>query len=298
MAALSPDGKRVAYTSGSGRDLVIVIRNLEPPGPRRRVRVAPEPGAPGAPEAWPTKLRFLRWATATRLVYAPAERVVPLPPLKDKRGRSIPNPDGPTIISPIFALDADGQQHGMLVDARHFMDTPADAYQTLADLLLTPMELAASRKQPTRWRMPHLDILGFFPGDREQLIIRTRGGYGKPAHHLIDTRTGSVRMFEEWPAPPGDPQVFDWFRLKVVGERIDAGRPTTIWRDEDLGRVQRELEVKFPRRAVELLDWSDTRARVLFRVSGGRGPGRVFVFQRREDLVLEILQLEPAAPVK
>jgi dipeptidyl aminopeptidase/acylaminoacyl peptidase len=67
----------------------------------------------------------------------------------------------------------------------------------------------------------------------------------------------------------------------------------TAWRDDELGRVQRELEVKFPRRVVEILDWSETRTRVLFRVTGGSDAGRVFVFQRPEDLVLEILRCAP-----
>lgn len=295
--ALSPDGQRVAYTTHADRELAIAIMSLEPPGPRRTVKTAPDRDgvSPVLAESQPTEhLRFLRWATADRLVYAPAERVVPLPPLTDKNGRSRPNPDGPTILSPIRVVDVDGKQHGTLIDAHNFQETPADARRTLADLLRTTKELVATRDEPVRWRMPNLAILGFVRRGQEQLIIETRGAYSPPAQHAIDIRTGHVTVFDgNWPSPPGEPQIFDWFRLKVVGERKEAARPTTAWRDDELGRVQRELEAKFPRRAVEILDWSETRTRVLFRVTGGSDPGRVFVFQRPEDLVLEILRRAP-----
>ncbi len=307
MMALSPDGQRVAYTVRTARDLTIVIMNVEPPGPKRKVPVAPErdtdtPVKPidaadivNADEPPPPQLRFLRWASNTRLVFAPFERIVPLPAVTDRLGHTAPNPDGPVILSPIMVADAEGRQRGTVIDARNFQETPAEARHSLADLLRTPQELAATRHEAVRWRMPHLELVGFLPEDREQLIIETRGAYSIPTQHLVDLRTGSVREFGgDWSVPPGEPQVFDWFRLKVVGERQPAAaHPTTTWRDEDLGRVQQELVRKFPHRIVELLDWSDTRARGLFRVTGGSDAGRVFVYQRMEDLVLEILSCAP-----
>ncbi len=274
--------------------MTIVMVNVDPPGPKRIVKIEPARDPAVAPDQTPASLRFLRWASATRLVYAPVERIVPLPPLTDPSGRATPNPDGPTIVSPIFVADADGKERGTLIDARNFQETPADARRTLADLLRTTKELVTTSNEPVRWRMPHLDILGFSPQDRNQLILQTRGAYSPTTQHAVDTTSGNVTVFDgKWPSPPGEPQVFDWFRLKVVGARQIAARPTTAWRDEELARVQQELEVKFPRRTVEILDWSETRARVLFRVGGGSDPGRVFVFQRTEDLVLEIF---PRAP--
>ncbi len=299
--SLSPDGQRVAYMLESGRNVSIVIMNLEHAAPKRTVRVEPSDDFAASEEGRPNRLRFLRWATDTRLVFAPAERIVPLPPVAVGDGRVEPNPNGPTIISPIETVDVDGKERGRLVDARDFMDTPADARKTLADLLRTPQELVTVKNEPVGWRMPHLDILGFLPRDREQLIIRTRGGYSIPAQHLVDIRTRSVREFGgEWPSAEGGPEVFDGFRLKVVGQRLDTVHPTTAWQDEELARVQRELDLKFPGRTVEILDWSETRGRVLFRVTGGGDSGRVFVYQRPEDLVLEILRRAPwlnAAPL-
>lgn len=288
--ALSPDGRRVAYTVRTGDDLAIVLMELEPPGPRRTVKVEYPRGTEPLPGRPPAPLRFLRWATAERLVYAPGERVMPLPPIVGADGRPAPNPDGPTIVSPVLAVDADGRQRGTLVDARDFMDTSADARRSLADLLRTTHELVTAKSDVVRWRMPHLDLLGFLPGDREQLVIGTRGGFGPPARHLVDVRTGSVREFGgEWTVPPGGPQVFDWHRQKVVGERRGGARPATEWHDPELRLLQRVLETKFPRRSVEILDWSETRSRVLVRVTGGSDPGRTFVYQRPEDLPLEIL---------
>jgi dipeptidyl aminopeptidase/acylaminoacyl peptidase len=291
--AISPEGRQIAYTSRAEGELHIVVMNLDQQGAKRTVRIEPDPATGAAAES-PVQLRFLRWATADRLVFAPTAKVIPLPPLTEKDGRSVPNPDGPTIVSPILAMDADGRQRGTLVDARDFQETPAEARRSLADLLRTTKELVATRNEPVRWKMPQIDILGFLPRERDQLIIQTRGAYSMPMQHLVDIRTGQVREFgADWPVPPGEPQIFDGFRLKVVGERQDAARPATTWTDGELAFVQRELEKKFPRRVVEILDWSETRARVLFRVTGGSDPGRVFVFQRPENLALEVLRCAP-----
>jgi hypothetical protein len=198
------------------------------------------------------------------------------------------------IVAPVCATDRDGREVAALVDARNFQETPANALRTLGDLLRTPQQLAATRNEPLHWRMPHLDVVGFVPPQREQLIIRTHGAYSVPTLHLVDTRSGEVRDFTgDWIVPPGEPEIFDWFRLKVVGQRLPGPPPRTVWRDADLANVQQELNAKFPRRVVEIMDWNDAHTRVLFRVTGGSDPGRGFVFQRTEDVVLEIMRCAP-----
>lgn len=292
-AALSPDGQQLAYTVSTRQGLSIVIVGLEPPGPRRTVPADPHRAAEFASGLPPVGLRFLRWATPRRLVFAPDERVLPLPPVPGPGGHPQANPDGPRVVAPVLAVDADGRQRGVLVDARDFMTTSAEA-RTLADLLRTPQELTTASKEPVHWRMPHLDVLGFLPGDREQLVVGTRGGFGPPGRHLVDVRTGEVRGFGgDESSPPGEREIYDWHRLKVVGERTGPSPTPPRWRDDELAFVQRELERKFPRRSVELLDWSETRLRVLFRVAGGHDPGRVFVWQRPEDVVVEVMRVAP-----
>lgn len=312
MMALSPDGQHVAYTTRNGSDLSIVMMAIDDPKSKWTLRVEdspppapappPAPGSVSAPVATaattanqpPVQLRFLRWGPAGRLVFAPIERIVPLPPITDKDGRARPNPDGPTILSPIMVVDVATKARGTLVDANAFQETPESARRTLADLLRTTKELVTTSDAPVHWKMPHLDILGFSARGRDQLIIQTRGAYSAPAKRAIDIRTGQVALFEgNWNAPPGDPHIFDWDRLRVVGERGHGARPTTVWSDPELAGIQRELAIKFPRRAVEIADWNDTRARVLFHVTGGSDPGRVFVWQRPEDLVLEIFSQAP-----
>lgn len=292
--SLSPNGQRLAYALPRGRSVSIVMMNLEHPVPKRTVRLeTADERAPGEEDP-AVGLRFLRWATTTRLVFARTERIVTLPPVAVGKGQVRPNPSGPTIISPIETVDVDGKERATLVDARDFMDTPEEARKTLADLLRTPQELASNHAEPASWRMPHLDIVGFLPSDREQLIIRTRGSYSLPSQHLVDIRTGSVREYDgDWLPPAGANEVVDGFRQEVVGDRLAGPHAITRWRDQELAGVQRELEAKFPSRTVELLDWSAKRERVLFRVTGGEDPGRIFVFQRAEDLVLEVLRRMP-----
>src|SRR5262249_13714124 len=159
----------------TGSELTIVMVSLDGSAPKRTVTVDPGREAISADEKAQMQLRFLRWAPGGRLVYAPVERVLPLPPVTDKSGRITPNPDGPTIAAPVMVVDADGKQRGTLIDARYFQETPEEARRTLADLLRSPKQIAVAHNEPVRWRMPHLEILGFSPRERDHLVIETRG---------------------------------------------------------------------------------------------------------------------------
>lgn len=286
--AISPDGRRVAYTTFLDQRLGVTILDLGQGGARRTIAVDTDPDGKHGDDPGPTRLRFLRWASPDRLVLAPVEQQLPAP------AGPGPQLDGPLIRAPIVALDADGRRQGVLVDARTFLETATDARASLADFLKPATEARGAGDEPVRVKLPHLDILGFYPREKEQLIVQTRGGYGPPAQYLVDVRTGAVTEFGgDWPAPPAEPQVYDWFRLKVVGQRLSGPGPAAAWHDEDLARVQRALETKFPRRRVDLVDWSENRGRILFRVTGGSDPGRGFVWLRPDDLVVELFRCAP-----
>ncbi len=95
------------------------------------------------------------------------------------------------------------------------------------------------------------------------------------------------------PDYPSRQLVFDEARGQLAGVRSPGPQPITVWRDPELAAAQRTLEKKFPQRTVELLEWSDDRAAFLLRVTGGTEPGRYFVWQKPDNLVLEILRSAP-----
>ncbi len=90
------------------------------------------------------------------------------------------------------------------------------------------------------------------------------------------------------------PLVFDSFREKLVGVRTDFGpRPLSVWLDEDLARVQRSVESKFPDRSVEVLQWNEARTRFLLRTSGGTDPGSIYILRRPENSMTELTRAAP-----
>ena len=287
--ALSPDGHRVAYTVQAGKDLTIMIMNVEFPGPKMTAIVDEERTLPFSKEKVRAQLRFLRWATSDRLVFAPMEHVSGLPSAAVTGGGSERNASGLSIYAPIMAMDADGKNPKTLIDAPEFDVHPLEPFRE-------PRDEPAAIPPPTRWVSRHLDILGFAPGNREQLIIQARGeGRGVPTEQFsLNIQTGKYTEIDRSPlAARPAAQVYDEYRREVVGVRKNDVRPVTAWSDGALGEVQRELEAKFPRRTVEILEWSEDRTRVLARVTGGSDPGRVFVFQRPENLVVEIFRRAP-----
>ncbi|MEO7413849.1 MAG: hypothetical protein ABIZ81_10870, partial [Opitutaceae bacterium] len=89
---LAPDGRHVAYTEHAKKELLVVIMGLEPPYSKVRLAVADDVGVDFSKEKKRATLRFLRWANANRLVFAPTQEV-----------------SGKKIYSPILGVDADGK---------------------------------------------------------------------------------------------------------------------------------------------------------------------------------------------
>lgn len=282
--ALSPDGRRVAYTTQVGKDLVVMIINVEFPGPKTSVIVDEERTVPFSEENERAQLRFLKWATSDRLVFSPTVHVVTMP----SAGESGALTNGPFIYAPIMAVDGDGRNAKVLIDAREFTFTPPEPERGEVSETAAPI--------PQRWIGRHLDIVGLAPGNREQLLIEARG-LGRlvaTERYALDVRTGKYTDVSAGPPTrPRPDEIIDEYRGTVVGVRTDKNSSAITWSEGPLRDAQRELARKFPRRRVEILEWSENYARVLVRVTGGGDPGRVYVYQRPENLVLEIFRRAP-----
>lgn len=140
---LSPDGRRVAYTEHVGQELRIVIMKLEAPYAKVTLLADDDRELIFSQEKRRANLRFLRWATPNRLVFAPSEEVTPGP-----RSR---------ILSPVLAVDADGK------NPRTLLDGP--------DLVATVDDPRAGFRDVSR----HSRIIGFAPGDRDHLLVQALG---------------------------------------------------------------------------------------------------------------------------
>ncbi len=95
---------------------------------------------------------------------------------------------------------------------------------------------------------------------------------------------------------PSPGLIFDKFRKTFAGVRAQGSPPLTIWRDPELASVQRALDEKFPQRWARMLEWNETRTRFLVQVTGATDPGRIYLFQRPQDLVVELMRAAPWLP--
>lgn len=395
---LSPDGRYVAYTQQTGSDLAVVIMDVDRPTSKTTLIVDEDRVIEHSKERQRAALRFLRWATPTRLVFAPTVYVIP-PAVKTVAPGF--TPPAPVVIAPIMAVDADGGNPRTLVDATTFQEIVG----------------AGGGATPVA-RMRAATILGFLPGNRERLLVQVPGVGGReatpakvfqldvhngklaemssevtPRGQIYDLQ-GRARLLREggyarrpqqtflyrtvysgrWrklhevtssseaarftvspetyfgeramplgfdfdpnvliyasnvgrdtfgvyglnlatmqrtdlaiehssrdlsslaPDIPAASLVFDEKRQKLAGVRAEGAPLLTVWVDSKIAEVQRSLEVKFPRRSVEILEWDDARARFLVRVTGGTDPGRIYVWQKDEGLLLEIFRRAPWLP--
>lgn len=87
--------------------------------------------------------------------------------------------------------------------------------------------------------------------------------------------------------------IFDELSGELAGIRAVGLTPFNRWLDPEIARVQADVDRKFPQRAVEILQWDDARQRFLLRVTGGVEPGRYYVHQRTENVLVEVLRRAP-----
>lgn len=259
--ALAPDGQHVAYTRQNGDDLTVVIMNIEYSERRTTLIVDEARGVMFSEDKEPAKLRFLRWATSERLVFSPSD-------------------------ASIMAVDATGLNPKTLITGDEFAVMPStpmaaigpDNFTTVSNVLaLDPIADLMRDSGPKARLQPRtlrpIQIVGFDPANREQLILSVRSQIrgSSPDQFSLNIHTGKYTDYPDgWVRPTSAPD-----QEKIASE------------------VRRELARKFPRRTVNILEWSENRARVLCRVSGGSDRGRIFVFKRPENLVVEVLKYAP-----
>gem|GEM_PF-4886461 len=141
-----------------------------------------------------------------------------------------------------------------------------------------------------------------FDFDAQQLYFASNVGretYGIYRLNLTDGRRSVLLENPHYdltglePVFPSDALVFDERQHRLAGVNFVDLQSRTQWFDPEIGVLQTTLERKFSGRTVKILQWSDDRDRFLFLVSGGPDSGRYYVFERQENIVVELLRRVP-----
>lgn len=260
--ALSPSGGHVAYTRYEGDDLQVILLNVSDPRRKFTLNVDEARAVAFSAERKRAPLRFLRWATPNRIVVAPAEDRIAFP------GQP------PRIVGPIFAVNADGQNPMTLCDADDFS---VEREMPFFDAEGPPPPPAVRDPRPPQ-------IVGFEPANREELILRLPGlnpPIGARDRRIVPPEMISLNVLTG--------KITELNSNQVRGANDGRLPATPALRREVAG----ELAKKFPLRNVAILDWSERMENVLARVTGGSDPGRVFVYQRQYNMVLEVFRTAP-----
>ncbi len=86
------------------------------------------------------------------------------------------------------------------------------------------------------------------------------------------------------PEFPQSNLIFDDYTRKMVGIRVTAVRPQTVWLDAGFAAIQARASAAFPRHTAEIVDWDASRRRILLRVSAEDDPGMYCVLDTSDGL--------------
>jgi pimeloyl-ACP methyl ester carboxylesterase len=205
---LSPDGKQVAYSQHSGQDLNVVLQTLDGMPRKLTINVDEDRVIANSKERERAALSFLRWATPTRLVFAPTvQTLTPVGAVRpttqalgsfdvsagsNLQSLSTTDPETagmtrtagllPVVIAPIMAVDADGRNGTTLAQAKDF----------------ATIEGGGDGSGPVNVLTPAPEILGFAPGDFDHLLVLVPGFGGQepvPARvHRLNVHTGKITL--------------------------------------------------------------------------------------------------------
>jgi pimeloyl-ACP methyl ester carboxylesterase len=143
-----------------------------------------------------------------------------------------------------------------------------------------------------------------FDTDPNVLLYASNVGRDAFGIYSVDVRTGqrTALAIEEPGIDLVDPEspwthpllAFDPHRGTLAGVRLRDLTASTRWLDPELGRMQKEIEGKFPGRQVQLISWDAARECFLMLVGGFSDPGRYFVYHRATGRSMEFLKRGPA----
>lgn len=250
--ALAPDGRHVAYTDYVDGVLFVRIVDVDHKKPTANIAVGEARDILFSKEKDPARLRFLRWATPNRLVFAPNIHAFPPPP-----GPAAVS--GPRFVAPIFAVDADGRNATELVDARTFevmLETPI------------PEPDDTAPPPPVMSRSRAASIVGFPAGDRSRLLIEAQGFTWrwpdplKPITRVFSTDLMTLDLSSGKTATlqsdsPDSRYVYDW----QGNRRLAYGRATnTVDQSFDYRAVDGKGDWRPVERALKALDAKSLRA--------------------------------------
>lgn len=170
--ALSPDGEYIAYSHHDRGELAIHVMAVNRTDRKFRIGVEGDRAVSFSRERAPARLRYLRWASARQLVFAPTAF------------RS-----GFRMIAPIFTVNRDGTEQKTLAEADDF---------SLQDGWLDRVPRTVDRRT---------QIHGLLGGDRGALFVEALGRFSIPPANpvpttlfAIDLATGKLRAVAEEPA--------------------------------------------------------------------------------------------------
>ncbi|MEY4938872.1 MAG: hypothetical protein RIQ93_607, partial [Verrucomicrobiota bacterium] len=224
MVALSPDGKYVAYSRHARGELAVIIMPVDNPVSRMTITVAEDRRVSFSKEKEAVRLRFLRWITPTRLVFAPTEELISMP-----AGQRV------KVISRIFAADADGRNARKLVDGSEFTVSTQ-----------VPLPPGDEDTPPTFIDTPrHINVIGFPAGDAQHVLVEALA-----ARPEAPAATGEI-----------DPAPADPLARAPRVQRMEP-TPTSLYKiNVFTGKVSQVDEDTYPGRY--LYDWQ-SRPRIVY----------------------------------
>jgi dipeptidyl aminopeptidase/acylaminoacyl peptidase len=198
--ALSPDGAHVAFTRHERDELVIYLMAVEKTEPKFKIIVEGDRPVAFSKERAPARLRFLRWASPTRVVFAPT-----------------PYNNGVRYVAPIMAANLDGTEAKTLVTQDDFDVSVEPAFMSDG----SPLPPRPPITRPTR-------IVGFEAGNRNALLVEALGHITWPPLPVVPTGLFSVNVHTGKMTPvseePGDG--------RYLYDRI--GRARVVYREPEL----------------------------------------------------------------